>query len=103
MQLWQIIMIYLIGLVVVMYLIIVLPNKKKSKKVRAMHDSLAVGDEVTTIGGIIGTITERQGDAITLLIDPKTGTTMKVVVFAVQNVLEKAAPETPAETPAEGE
>lgn len=39
-----------------MYLIVIRPQKKKEKEQQAMKDSLQIGDEVTTIGGITGIV-----------------------------------------------
>ena len=44
----------LLILVVFMYLIIYLPQKRQDKKDTAMRNSIEIGDEVTTIGGVIG-------------------------------------------------
>ena len=48
----QIIMLVL--LFAVMYFILIRPQKKREKEVNAMRDSLKVGDDVLTIGGIYG-------------------------------------------------
>lgn len=39
-----------------MYFIMIRPQKKKEKEQQAMKDSLQIGDEVTTIGGITGIV-----------------------------------------------
>lgn len=39
-----------------MYLLMIRPQKKKEKEQQAMKDSLQIGDEVTTIGGITGIV-----------------------------------------------
>ena len=83
-------LIYAAGLFLIMYFIVILPGRKKNKKVRDMHDSVKVGDEVSTIGGIIGTVTARDESTVTILIDEKNGTTMKVVVQAIQSILTPA-------------
>ena len=48
------------GLIVVMivffYFFVMRPQKKQEKEIREMRDGLQVGDEITTIGGIIGEI-----------------------------------------------
>lgn len=93
MPIWMLMLIYVIGVVVVLYLVTILPAQRKNKKVRAMHDAVKAGDEVTTIGGIIGTVLEREGDSVILLIDSKTGTTMRVVIFAVQSVIDSTPQE----------
>lgn len=53
-------MAYSIILIVVMiaifYFMLIRPENKKKKAAEELRNSLAVGDEVTTIGGIIGTV-----------------------------------------------
>ena len=46
----------LAGLFVVMYFVMIRPQKKQEKEQNDMRNNLAVGDEITTIGGIIGKI-----------------------------------------------
>ncbi|MBQ8433067.1 MAG: preprotein translocase subunit YajC [Clostridia bacterium] len=50
----------MIGLLVVMFVAFyffgIRPQKKQEKEVNAMRNALTVGDEITTIGGIIGKI-----------------------------------------------
>ena len=43
-------------LLVVFYFFGIRPQKKKEKEDNAMRSALAVGDEITTIGGIIGKV-----------------------------------------------
>ena len=49
-----------VGMLVVMlaifYFMLIRPENKKKKELAKMRSELAVGDEITTIGGIIGTI-----------------------------------------------
>lgn len=85
-------LIYAVGLLLFLFLIVILPGKRKNKQVRAMHDSVKVGDEISTIGGIIGIVTERDDSTVTIEIDAKTGTTMKIVVQAVQAILTPSSP-----------
>ena len=40
----------------IMYIFMIRPESKRKKEADAMRKSLAVGDEVSTIGGIMGTI-----------------------------------------------
>lgn len=44
------------GLLLVMYFVMIRPQKKQEKEQNDMRNNLAVGDEITTIGGIIGKI-----------------------------------------------
>ena len=88
--LWQILLIYALGMAGILYVITILPGKLKNKQVRAMHDSVAPGDLISTAGGILATVKERDGDTVTLLIDENTGTTMKVIIYAIQSIVEKS-------------
>lgn len=50
-------MLFSLGLLlVVFYFCIIRPQRKKEKEQKAMKDSLQIGDEVTTIGGITGIV-----------------------------------------------
>ena len=53
-------------LVVFMYLIIYLPQKKQDKKDAAMRNSIEIGDEVTTIGGVVGRVSAIKEDTFVL-------------------------------------
>ncbi|MBQ9797962.1 MAG: preprotein translocase subunit YajC [Clostridia bacterium] len=48
--------IMVVGIFVVMYFFMIRPQKKQEKEQNDMRNNLAVGDEITTIGGIIGKI-----------------------------------------------
>ena len=87
---WEFMLIYAVGAVILLYFLTILPGKRKNKKTRQMHDAVKAGDTISTIGGIIGTVTERDGDTVVIRIDEKTGTTMRIVIFAVQSVIEQA-------------
>lgn len=52
-------------LIVVFYFFLIRPENKKKKKLQEMRDALAVGDSVTTIGGIMGKIVSIKDDTIT--------------------------------------
>ena len=53
----------LVILVVVFYFFGIRPQKKQEKAQNEMRNSLAVGDEITTIGGIIGKIVSIKEEA----------------------------------------
>ncbi len=54
-----------VGLIVVFYLMY-RSNKKQEKEAQNMRDSLEVGDEITTIGGIVGEIVKVKEETITI-------------------------------------
>lgn len=53
-------------LIVIMYLMIFLPQKKREKKTKQMLDSLKDGNKVVTIGGLVGKILNIQDDEVTI-------------------------------------
>ena len=55
-----------------------------------MHDAVKPGDKVTTIGGLIGTVLERDGDTVKLLVDEATGTAATFVIYAIQQIIKPA-------------
>ena len=56
----------LVLIVVVMYFLMIRPQQKKQKEEQKMRNSLRVGDELTTIGGIKGRVVAIKDDTITL-------------------------------------
>lgn len=52
------------GMFAVMYFVMIRPQKKKQKSEQEMRDSLQIGDEITTIGGIVGRVVTIKDDSI---------------------------------------
>jgi len=61
-------MLPMVLIIVVFYFMLIRPQRKKDKKVKEMLAALKVGDRVTTIGGIHGTISGIKDDNITLAV-----------------------------------
>ena len=51
---------------VVFYFFLIRPEKKRTKQTNDMRNNLKVGDEIVTIGGIIGKITNIKDDQLTI-------------------------------------
>ena len=56
----------LIFVFILMYFFMIRPQKKQEQKEAQMRDNLQVGDEVTTIGGIIGRVVSIKDETFTL-------------------------------------
>ena len=56
----------MIIIILVFYFVLIRPENKRKKETAKMRDSLAKGDKVTTIGGIVGTITKVKDDEVTI-------------------------------------
>jgi preprotein translocase subunit YajC len=77
----------MIGMFVAMYFLMIRPQMKRAKEAKAMLDALQKGDEVVTLGGLVGKIVELSDQYATIEIAPET----KVIVQrpAVQVLLPK--------------
>ena len=53
-------------MILIFYFLVMRPQKKQERKEAQMRDSLQVGDEVTTIGGIIGRVVSIKDETFTL-------------------------------------
>ena len=98
----------IVGIFVIMYFLMIRPQKKREKQDAEMRNALAVGDEVTTIGGIIGKVvsikeetfvleTTKDRTKIRFLKGAIRSVDVKVADIAAAQAAEKAETETPAE------
>ena len=74
---------------VAMYFFMIRPQKKQEKEINDMRNNLQVGDEITTIGGIIGKIISIKEETVMI----ETGhdrTKIRILKSAVRNVDVKA-------------
>lgn len=54
--------IMLVVMVAVFYFMMIRPENKRKKEAEAMRSAMKVGDKITTIGGIIGTVVDVKDD-----------------------------------------
>lgn len=57
--------IMIVLLFAVFYFLLIRPENKKKKKLQEMRSNLQVGDQITTIGGIVGKVVSIKDDMIT--------------------------------------
>ena len=79
---------------VIFYFLLIRPQQKKQKELKAMLDNLAYGDTVMTTGGIHGKITGLADAVITLEIADKVR--IKVARSAIGAVLQKSGSPSPS-------
>ena len=53
-------------LIVLFYFMLIRPQKKRDKAERDMRNSIAVGDEISTIGGFISRVVNIKDDVLTI-------------------------------------
>lgn len=85
--------IMIVAMLAIMYFMLIRPENKKKKAAEEMRSSLKVGDQITTIGGIVGTICKVDESTIVI----ETGADRVRVEFTKWAVSTKnVAPEQPA-------
>ena len=73
----------ILGMFVLTYFISIRPQKKRQKEEQQLRENLQIGDDITTIGGIVGRIVTIKEDSIII----ETGADrvkMRVMRWAVQ-------------------
>jgi preprotein translocase subunit YajC len=78
-----------IGLVVLLYFLMIRPQVKRQKEHKKMVEALTKGDEVTTMGGLVGRITDLGENFAKVEI--AEGVEVKVRRQAVESVLPKGS------------
>ena len=80
-------------IIVFFYFFMIRPQKKRDKEAADMRNSLELGDEIVTIGGIVGQVVSIKSDTITI-VTGKDRTKIRILKSAVHEVTVKAnAPE----------
>ena len=95
-------MIFMLILIVGMFFFMGRSNKKKEREAAEMRDSLQVGDEVTTIGGIIGKVVSIKEETF-VLETTKEKTHIRFLKGAIRSVDVKIADVIAAKAEAEAD
>ena len=78
-------------MMVVFYFMLIRPQSKRQKELKAMIDALGKGDEVVTSGGLVGRISEISDQYATLQVSSVGDKTVSITVQrnAIQTLLPK--------------
>ncbi len=79
--------IMLVVMLAVFYFMLIRPENKRKKEEAKMRSELAVGDEITTIGGIVGTICAVKENTVVI----ETGADRVRVEFTKSAIASKGA------------
>jgi preprotein translocase subunit YajC len=82
-------LVFLLAIPVVMYFLLIRPQRKRMKEQANLQSSIGVGDEVITTSGIYGFITGEDGDRLWLEIDDDVQ--IRIARAAVQRKVDTAA------------
>ena len=87
-------LVMMVALFVIMYFIIIRPQRKKEKEAQAMINALTVGDKIVTIGGICGKVVKIKDDFIFIetgnIGNPNEKTVLKMERQSVKTVEKKS-------------
>ncbi|MEI8215564.1 MAG: preprotein translocase subunit YajC [Eubacteriales bacterium] len=83
----------LVLLIVIMYFLLIRPQKKREKTITQMRNSLSIGDEIITIGGICGRIIKIKEEKVTIEVgtDKTKFEVMRWAISKVVNLKEEAS------------
>jgi preprotein translocase subunit YajC len=77
----------MIAMFAVLWFVMIRPQQKRQKELKAMVDALKTGDEVITAGGILGKVTKVTEQYV--VVEVASGTEMTMQRNAVSQVLPK--------------
>ncbi|MBQ9016405.1 MAG: preprotein translocase subunit YajC [Firmicutes bacterium] len=80
----------LILLIVIMYFLMIRPQKKREKETTAMRNSVQVGDEIVTIGGICGKIVKTKDETIVIQVGADK-VKMEMMRWSISKVVKEGA------------
>ena len=81
----------LIAIFGIMYFLLIRPQQKKMKDLKAMIQAVRRGDQVITGGGIVGKVT-KVGDDNMVEVEIATGVKVQVIKSTITQVLSKTEP-----------
>ena len=79
----------IVAMIAFFYFFIIRPQKKQEKEAANMRDSIQVGDEITTIGGIIGKVVSIKDETL-VLETTRDCTKIRILKSAVSRIDVKA-------------
>ncbi|MCQ2427110.1 MAG: preprotein translocase subunit YajC [Clostridia bacterium] len=96
-------LIMIVLMCVLLYFIMIRPQRKQEKETQQMRNNLAIGDEIITIGGIVGIIISLSGEDTVTIVSSRDRTRIQILRSAISKVQVPAnpAPEAKEKEPAE--
>ncbi len=104
--------VFLVLIALVGYFLLIRPQRQKQRRQREQQSAISVGDEVLTVGGIVGKVTAIDADRVTILTGGDTvgfaaagsePTRLVLVRNAIARKIEPPLPDVSSEADDEGE
>ncbi|MGI6727829.1 MAG: preprotein translocase subunit YajC [Anaerovoracaceae bacterium] len=73
-------------LIIIMYFLLIRPQKKREKQVNTMRANIKAGDEIVTIGGIYGTVMRVKDDNLVIQVGADK-TKLEIARWSVSNLV----------------
>lgn len=78
--------IMIVAMLAVFYFFFIRPQRKQEKETNEMRNNLAVGDEIVTIGGIIGIIISISSEDTVTIVTSRDRTRLHILKSAISRV-----------------
>ena len=92
-------LIVLIALFALFWFFVIKPQRRRMQAQRELHGSVSVGDEIVTMGGLLGHVRAIDDEDDLLHVEIAPGTTVRVARRGVAAVLSPADSERKADVP----
>ena len=80
-------LIILVALFALFWLFVIKPQRRRVQEQQTLHESVAVGDEIVTMGGLLGHVRGINDEDDTLVVEIAPGTNVRVARRGVAAVL----------------
>ena len=80
-------LIIIVAMFALLWLFLIRPQRRRQIEQRELHESIEIGDEILTVGGVYGHVREL-GDEDDLIVEIAPGTRVRVARRAVVGVVE---------------
>jgi preprotein translocase subunit YajC len=84
-------------MVVIFYFLLIRPQRRRAMQQRDLVESLGVGDEIITVGGMFGIIRALDDDSITVEVAPGTAIRMMKSAILRKAFVEEPVPDEEAD------
>ena len=75
-------LLFMVGFFAIFYFFMIRPQMKRQKELKAMLESVAKGDEVSTVSGMLGRVVELKDQYVTLELAPNLQVKMQKSAIA---------------------
>ena len=80
-------LIVLLALLALFWLFIIKPQRRRLHEQRELHESVSVGDEIVTMGGLLGHVRGINEEDDTLLVEIAPGTNVRIARRGIAAIL----------------